>query len=75
MSSSKESRFQHLLQPIRDLGQNWNIDIAQELEEYLEELDSITISIEGNHSTLNFAEAALLIQVRPCYLVFWVPCI
>lgn len=27
--------FAHLLQPIRDLAGNWNIDIAHELEDYL----------------------------------------
>jgi hypothetical protein len=35
---AKESRFGHLLQPIRDLAQNWNIDVASELEEYLSEV-------------------------------------
>lgn len=29
------SDFAHLLQPIRDLAGNWNIDIAHELEDYL----------------------------------------
>jgi hypothetical protein len=28
-SGGLQSRFHHLLQPIRDLAQNWNIDIAQ----------------------------------------------
>lgn len=38
--------------------------IAGELEEYLDELEHITFTIEGSGgSTLNFAEAALLIQV------------
>ena len=32
------TRFAHLLQPIRDLTENWNIDIARELEEYLNEV-------------------------------------
>lgn len=30
-----EDRFAHLLQPIRDLATNWNIKIADELNEYL----------------------------------------
>ncbi len=34
----KESRFAHLLEPIRYLSENWNIDIASELEEYLSEV-------------------------------------
>jgi len=33
-----ESRFAHLLKPIRDLTENWNIDIAKYLEEYLHEV-------------------------------------
>ena len=34
----RESRFAHVLQPIRDITKNWNIDIAAELEEYLQEV-------------------------------------
>lgn len=48
----------------RDLAENWNIDVARELEDYLEELESLTISIPDGNRNLNFAEAALLIQVR-----------
>ncbi len=33
-----EARFYHLLQPIRDLTKNWDVDIASQLEEYLEEV-------------------------------------
>ena len=36
--SQKEARFLHLLQPIRDLAENWNIDVASELEDYLNEV-------------------------------------
>lgn len=61
----KENRFAYLLQPIRDLAANWDINIAGELEEYLDELEKLTFSIEGCAGpSLNFAEAALLIQVR-----------
>ncbi len=35
MASEVDDRYAHLLQPIRDLAANWNIDIANELEEYL----------------------------------------
>jgi len=34
----RESRFAHLLQPIRDLATNWDIDLATELEDYLTEV-------------------------------------
>lgn len=33
-----DSRFQHLLQPIRDLTKNWEVDVAAQLGEYLEEV-------------------------------------
>jgi hypothetical protein len=44
----KESRFAHVLQPIRDITKNWNIDIASELEEYLHE---VCVVLVGNCSS------------------------
>ena len=38
LPSNLEQRFSYLLQPIRDLTRNWNIDITSELENYLEEV-------------------------------------
>jgi hypothetical protein len=36
MAASQEiDKYTHLLQPIRDLAANWNINIANELGEYL----------------------------------------
>nr|XP_033814037.1 condensin-2 complex subunit H2 [Geotrypetes seraphini]XP_033814038.1 condensin-2 complex subunit H2 [Geotrypetes seraphini] len=61
-----ESRYMHLLQPIRDLTKNWEVDVAAQLGEYLEELDQICISFDGGKTTMNFAEAALLIQGSAC---------
>ncbi|KAH1164717.1 hypothetical protein KIL84_008099 [Mauremys mutica] len=61
-----ESRFLHLLQPIRDLTKNWEVDVAAQLGEYLEELDQICISFDGGQTTMNFIEAALLIQGSAC---------
>lgn len=67
-------RFGELLKPIRDLAVNWDVDIASALEEYLEDLEGITITLgeelrsavsDGEDiDTINFAEAALLIQVN-----------
>lgn len=37
-SSDVASRYSHLLQPIRDLTKNWDIDVATQLEEYLAEV-------------------------------------
>ncbi|KAK1875336.1 Condensin-2 complex subunit H2 [Dissostichus eleginoides] len=59
---STESRYAHLLQPIRELTKNWEIDVASELNDYLEELDEMCITFDGGRIRLNFAEAALLIQ-------------
>ncbi|NXV04867.1 CNDH2 protein, partial [Cettia cetti] len=61
-----ESRFLHLLQPIRDLTKNWEVDVAAQLGEYLEELDHICISFDNGKTTMNFTEAALLIQGSAC---------
>ncbi|KAG9460191.1 hypothetical protein GDO78_013663 [Eleutherodactylus coqui] len=33
-----ESRYTHLLQPIRDMTKNWELDVAAQLGEYLEEV-------------------------------------
>lgn len=63
---STESRYAHLLQPIRELTKNWEIDLASELNDYLEELDDMCITFNGGKTRLNFAEAALLIQGSAC---------
>ncbi|XP_065524610.1 condensin-2 complex subunit H2 isoform X2 [Lathamus discolor] len=61
-----ESRFLHLLQPIRDLTKNWEVDVAAQLGEYLEELQHVCISFDNGKTTMNFMEAALLIQGSAC---------
>ncbi|CAM9162341.1 unnamed protein product [Pylaiella littoralis] len=66
VDSDRDERFKHLLQPIRDLAQNWDVDIATSLEDYLEDLEEITITLDGGASKVNFAEAALLIQGSTC---------
>ena len=71
-----DERFKSLLQPIRDLALNWDIDVASSLEDYLDELEGITITLGEELRTavhdpladdagdINFAQAALLIQVN-----------
>eukprot|EP00057_Strongylocentrotus_purpuratus_P021421 XP_011675895.1 PREDICTED: condensin-2 complex subunit H2 isoform X1 [Strongylocentrotus purpuratus] len=61
-----DTRFAHLLQPIRDLAKNWEVDIASHLEDYVTEMEAIVISFDGGSTTMNFAEAALLIQGTAC---------
>jgi condensin-2 complex subunit H2 len=55
-------RFKSLIEPIKDLAANWDIDVAESLSDYLEELESLRITLDGGETQLNFAEAALLIQ-------------
>jgi len=62
MEYDAESRYKSLLQPIRDLASNWDVDIAESLEEYLDDLESIQVTLDGGSTHINFAEAALLIQ-------------
>ena len=58
-----DNRFKELIEPLRDLAANWDIDIADSLNHYLEELDGLNITFDATHpSNINFAEAALLIQ-------------
>ena len=81
---AEESRFAHLLAPLRDLQvrsreprqeppahhapfqANWDTDIAAELSDYLTQLEDISFSFDGGSTSLNFAEAALLIQGSTC---------
>ncbi|XP_058077059.1 condensin-2 complex subunit H2 [Magnolia sinica] len=54
----------HILQPNRDPESNWAVDLAKNLEDYLLKICSgeITAEDEDGHPSVNFAEAALLIQ-------------
>lgn len=62
-SEQPPGRFAHLLRPIRDLSKVWNIEIADELERYIEEVSQLVVTNpEDGLTQLNFAEAALLIQ-------------
>ncbi|KAK8797218.1 hypothetical protein WA158_004428 [Blastocystis sp. Blastoise] len=60
--SDKENKFSHLLKPIRELADNWDINIASDLENYLEDLERLSINLGDGYQNLNFAEAALVIQ-------------
>ena len=43
-----EQRFAELLRPIKDLTANWNIPLAEYLENYYEELTELHIDIDGH---------------------------
>ncbi|OWF43720.1 condensin-2 complex subunit H2-like [Mizuhopecten yessoensis] len=60
------AKFCSMLQPIRDLTKNWDVDIAGNLEDYLEELEHITVAFDRGLVTMNFAEAAMVIQGSAC---------
>lgn len=45
MQEDLESRFANLLQPIRDLTKNWDVDIASSLEDYLEEVENHFVNL------------------------------
>ena len=46
-SSDVGSKYSHLLQPIRDLTKNWDVDVAAQIEEYLAEVR--IIRLEGKN--------------------------
>ncbi|XAR48686.1 hypothetical protein NMG60_11031584 [Bertholletia excelsa] len=53
----------HTVQPLRDLESNWAVDVAKNLEEYLLKICSGEITgDDDSHLSVNFAEAALLLQ-------------
>ncbi|XP_071703099.1 condensin-2 complex subunit H2-like [Rutidosis leptorrhynchoides] len=56
----------HTVQPHRDLQSNWEVDLANNLQEYLLKICSGEITGSENssndHVSINFAEAALLLQ-------------
>ncbi|QDZ23623.1 putative subunit H2 of condensin-2 complex [Chloropicon primus] len=76
-STTTTGKFKHLLEPIRSLADNWSIDIANELETYLEELEELCLvdptqsgrvsqdgggEEEEGEKAFSFAKAALLVQ-------------
>lgn len=36
-----DNKFAHLLQPIRSLASNWDVNVAEELEDYLVRTEAI----------------------------------
>ncbi|XP_031737049.1 condensin-2 complex subunit H2 [Cucumis sativus] len=58
--TGEEAAFD-MLQPERDLRLNWEVDLAQNLERYLLQICSGEFQCE-DENTVNFAEAALLLQ-------------
>lgn len=40
----EHSRFAYLLEPIRDLTKNWEVDVAGQLDEYISEVCDVLAS-------------------------------
>jgi condensin-2 complex subunit H2 len=51
-----------ILQANRDPESNWEVDVAKRLEEYLFKICSGEVTGEDGAHSVNFAEAALLLQ-------------
>ncbi len=47
LSGDEDLRFSELLKPIKDLTENWQIPIAQYLDEYYRGLNDVHISLDG----------------------------
>ena len=60
------SQHAWLLAPLRELSDNWEVDLAGDLNEYLDTLADLEFTFDGGDTKLNFAEAALLIQGSAC---------
>lgn len=56
-STSGGGKF-HTVQPLRDLESNWEVDLANNLQEYLLKICSgeITGGEDDSHLSVNFAE-------------------
>ena len=50
------SQHAWLLAPLRDLSDNWEVDLAGDLNEYLDTLAELEFTFDGGDTTLNFAE-------------------
>ena len=65
-----QSRFAHLLKPIRDLTKNWNVNVATLLEDYLSEVRWATLlnrmlSIIGRDCTFGVRMDACILHTTP----------
>jgi len=61
-SDVDDQRFAELLKPIKDLTSNWEVPLADLLSTYIDDLQHVTITFDGGETSVNFAQAALVIQ-------------
>jgi len=57
-----DARFAELLKPIKDLTQNWQVPLADILSNYIEDLQHMEVTFDGGQTSVNFAQAALVLQ-------------
>ncbi|KAI6195996.1 Condensin-2 complex subunit H2 [Aphelenchoides besseyi] len=66
MDDDAHERYLHLLQPIRDVETNWDGNIKEHLNDYLDKLkndrERQVVDDEGDSVRFNFSEAAMLLQ-------------
>ncbi|KAI6230156.1 Protein FMC1-like protein [Aphelenchoides fujianensis] len=66
MDEELADRYQHLLQPLRDVEKNWDGNIREYLNDYLDKLkgdrERQTVGEDGDEIKFNFSEAAMLLQ-------------
>lgn len=60
-------RYKFLLQPVKNLANNWDLDIAKTLEDYIRKMvdendSAVLVDQNGRRKIFNFAEAAMLIH-------------
>lgn len=60
-----QQKYAFLLKPIKDLTKNFEVDLFNVLEEYIGEMEKMEFALEDG-KTLNFVEAAILIQGTAC---------
>lgn len=49
-----ESRFAQLLKPIRELAQNWDVDLASQLGDYLHEVSFRCVAVANSQSVWGY---------------------
>ncbi|KAK2945891.1 putative condensin-2 complex subunit H2 [Blattamonas nauphoetae] len=62
MSQNTLSKYADLIQPVKNLADNWNINILEELTTFINDLNQIEFNLDGNITSFSFIDAALVIQ-------------
>ena len=52
-SPEEDRRFAALLKPIKDLTANWNVPLAEYLQDYYQEIHEIQINLDGRTTSVS----------------------